>query len=389
MKSPSLFLRIWTHVRKDGFLWTVKQSLRASGLQRIWALPGLLFRRGTEGDSDTLYAYYDLNVSPITYDALWFCLCAEMERREKGLKHLALVLVPTGGGDVREESYEYDKAVDRDKRIWRVYNVVIASMLMIRPEASVHVLRDVKDLRLLAARPRHVFPQGYSPFAFPKPVTYQDFAVLQRRLSARGLESFFSAGLAGRNYIQNWRRCFGARPRMVVVTLRNYGFASDRNSNIAAWLAFARELDPEKYTVVFVPDTDTAYDDHTDEIASEFLVFREAAFHPHLRAALYEAAFVNMATMAGPTSMITFNAHCRYLQFKPMVPSAAMSTREVLEEIGYKFGETPEFSTRYQKLVWEADDLEVLRREFRAFETLADETNLPDMPALCGERGRT
>ncbi len=382
MKAYSLFLRVLEHVRKNGLHWTIRRSVYASGLPRLLQLPGQLIRQRSFDDDDTLYAYYDLNVDPITYDAMWFCVCAELERRDRGLKHLALILVPADGGAVREETFEYDQVVNRDKRIWRLQNIVISSMLLLKPEASVHILRHVRDLRRLSGRSRHVFPDGYSPFLFPRAFTYQDFAILQSSLAARGLEKFFTGGLAGRSFIESWRGCFGIKSRMVVITVRRYGFAPDRNSNLAAWLEFARELDREKYSVVFVPDTDSAYDNYTVEIAREFPVFREAAFHPQLRVALYESAFVNMSTLAGPASMVMLNAECRYLQFKPMVDSAPMSTRRVVEEMGFKINENPAYAAPFQKLIWEEDNVEVLRREFLAFEAQAAEFELSDIPDL-------
>lgn len=387
MKAFSLIARILDHIRKDGFFWTLRQSFRASGLKRMLHNPGKLSRDGYVFDDDTLYAYYDLNVNPMTFDAAWFCACAEMERRNRGLSHLALFIVPADNKDVREESLAYDAAVDRDRRLWRLYNVVISSMLMFKPEASVHVLRDLGDLRLFALKPKHVYPEGYSPFVFPKPITYQDFAKLNRQLSVIGLESFYRGEQAGGLYISAWREHIGAKARLVVITLRQYPFATDRNANLDAWLEFARGLDPEKYTVAFVPDTDMAYSETSGRIELEFAVYREAAFHPQLRAALYESAFLNMGTLSGPMNMAIFNRNCRYMLFKPLVPSAAMSTEKVLTEIGFTVGENLGYMTPYQKLVWEPDDLEVLRREFAKFEALAAEHDLPDSPVRASSGG--
>ena len=46
------------------------------------------------GEADTLYAFYDLGVAPITFDFLWFLVGAELERERRGLSAVHAVIVP-------------------------------------------------------------------------------------------------------------------------------------------------------------------------------------------------------------------------------------------------------------------------------------------------------
>src|SRR5947209_20064825 len=46
------------------------------------------------GEPDTLYAFYDLGVAPITFDFLWFLVGAELERQRRGLPAIHVVIVP-------------------------------------------------------------------------------------------------------------------------------------------------------------------------------------------------------------------------------------------------------------------------------------------------------
>src|SRR5262249_28474084 len=72
-----------------------------------------------------LYAFYDLQVVPITYDAAWFAVSADRARRRQGLDHVHFVIVPGKLDGMREERASYEAAVTRDMRVWRLHNVVI------------------------------------------------------------------------------------------------------------------------------------------------------------------------------------------------------------------------------------------------------------------------
>src|SRR4029077_7518832 len=77
------------------------------------------------------------------------------------------------------------------------------------------------------------------------------------------------------------------------ITLRGYGFMPARNSNMPAWIAFARSLNANQYCPVFIPDTHDTIAGLPSEVR-DFTDFPEAAWNIALRMALYERAFVNL-----------------------------------------------------------------------------------------------
>jgi hypothetical protein len=378
--------RIYSHLRRNGIGMVTQKIISASGLRRLFAGIGgktkVLVGAGVPVERDTLYAFYDLNVNPITFDTAWFCVGAELERRARGLAKLELIAVPGDKGGVRDEPLDYEAVVDRDSRVARIYNVVLPCMLSMQPAASVHFFEDPAQLKAWWRAPENVYPKGYNMQFFPTPFATSAYARVIEKLCANGMENFYTGGIVGRRAVDKWRESRGARRRLVVITLRQYGYVVDRNGNIQAWLDFARGLDPSLYSVVFVPDTDTAFGNYVTEIEREFLVMREAAFNMQLRTALYESAYLNMSTLSGATSMFVLNARCRYLLFKISVPSAPMSTEKMLRDYGFTPGETPAFAAPFQKWVWESDDLDVLRREFETFERAATANGLADTPEL-------
>ena len=55
----------------------------------------------------TLFAFYDLQVSPITFDFLWFLVGADLERRRRGLDAVHVVIVPGRAAGLRREREDY------------------------------------------------------------------------------------------------------------------------------------------------------------------------------------------------------------------------------------------------------------------------------------------
>lgn len=386
MNAPLSMRAIAQEVRARGLRWFLRAVLNRLRKKLRSALVRL-FTRTYKLDKDTLYAYYDLDVDPITFDVAWFCVGAEFERRARGLTKIEFIIVPGRRDGMREEPRDYEEAVDRDNRIWRLHNVVVPVMLSMRPTGRVYYAADLKLIRSYQNKPDNVYPAHYDYYN-PTAFDADEYLQATRTLDENGLESFFSAGPAGRRYIERWRDGVRARKRLLVVTLRQYAYMTERNSDIGAWVAWARSLDKDKYSVVFIPDTDTAFDPLVEQIEREFLVMREAAYNVPLRTALYESAYLNMSTMTGPASMFMLNRNCRYIVFKIIVPSAPMSTEERLRSYGFVPGCTPKFATPFQKWVWEPDSVQVLTREFALFETLAESGAISDVPLISHDESR-
>src|SRR5579871_816161 len=97
-----------------------------------------------------------------------------------------------------------------------------------------------------------------------------------------------------------------------------------------------------------------------------FLDFREASWNLGLRAAIYQTAWLNLGIDGGPMGLCWLIEQARYLMFKKILPDVPQATIEAITARGYRVGEQPPFVGRFQKWVWEPDDLDVIRREFDA-----------------------
>lgn len=380
MKIRKLVSGIRLDIRKGGVRWCVRNNLKKANLEVIKFIDQLI-SYFIKPDKDTLFAFYDLDVNPVTYDFLYFMVGAELQRKSLGLKNLRITIVPGKKNGLRDERVDYEQVIDFDKRVWRLHNIVAHSYLTLIPNSDLQLPNSRDLVHHEIRKSKYVYPPNYS-IVEPTCIDANLYTSINNSLRKNGLQSFFTSGISGRQYIKDWLKSVKCSKRLVVITLRNYRYGSERNSNIDAWIEFARSLDPNKYKAVFIPDTDSAYDDSMMDLANEFLVMREASFSLPIRLALYEYAYVNMSVSNGPSALFTMNTHCRYLFFKILTPSVPQTTEEVWRSYGYIPGKTPEYATNLQKWVWEEDDSEILIREFSEFVKRAEESNVPDVPIL-------
>jgi hypothetical protein len=143
-----------------------------------------------------------------------------------------------------------------------------------------------------------------------------------------------------------------------------------RNSRNADWLAFADTLDRQRYAPIFVHDTETVMQPMSADF-SRHIVFAAASVNLELRMALYEAAWLNMAVMSGPMELCWYNEQARYVVLIPL-GSIGAETEAALIRNGQPLGRDLDFATAHQRIVWELDEMDTLKREFRAMEALLD-----------------
>ena len=337
-------------------LATLAASARRALIRRLILLDGNL----NVQRSGTLFAIYDLDVYPISYDILWFLVWADLERERKGLNRLQCVFVPIGDQEKREFPPGYDAVVDRISREWRFRNICLPAADLLSSSRGVTVCESKEQLGALRLMMAHQIPDE-APMepALPLPTIYrQATESLARKTGTWGLR----ASEQGKRYVRDWLAPLTHGRRSVVITLRQYDVDAPRNSNRAEWARFARWLDPARYCPIVVPDTDKAFEPHTE--FEGVSMFREAAWSIPLRAALYEVAWLNMFVNCGPGSLCILNSACRYLFFKVKVEEVQLASAKTLKFMGFAEGRTPAFATPFQRWVWEDDRLEVLQREF-------------------------
>jgi hypothetical protein len=329
---------------------------------------GQLLQKRSSGDGawseNCLQFVYDLSVSPITFDFASYLAAAEVERRLRGLDGINVLFVMGAHQGVREEAPDYEAAINKDARLWRVRHMLLP-MLGFLPTIHGVALCATREQaqELISSDQRRIYPSDYRVFLPRLP----DKRVIHEH-ARRGVPIWpmFRATEHGRRLVREFleREARGRKP--IVITLRNYPYTPQRNSRNGDWLAFADSLDRSRYAVIFVHDAETVMQPPPADF-SRHIVFDAASVNLEIRMALSEAAWLNMALMAGPTELCWYNEHVRYLLFIA-VGSAAVQTEAALVRNGHRVGSDLDFAKPYQRIVWQVDEFSTLRREFLAME---------------------
>lgn len=373
--------RILFKLRTEGFGWLAKRvshevsapstapgqllhTLTRRGIATAAALPRQVRRSlhpGSAKASETLFAFYDLKVSPITFDFLWFLTAAELHRRRRGLKDIHVVVVPGPHGGVRMEEDDYDAVVDAQERRHRIRNI-LSSACSTLPSSSGFTVTATREeaSTLRASMAQHVFPADYET-ALPSFVSSRHCMDAAR--NGEGPIGVLRATADMLERADHWiaQRAQG-RP-VVTITSRAYGYMPARNSNSEAWAAFARSLDPNRYLPVIIPDLEETIKG-VPAAFSGLTICPEASRSVAFRMALYERVYVNMGVNTGPMGLCWLNDRTRYLTFKMASPDVPQNTLEYYSMLGFQPGHSLPFATPTQRLVWSDDTFEAIDAEF-------------------------
>ncbi len=350
-----LFRRIAETLERQGE--TVPRLLRLA--RRVLVVRVIKLESSLVQPTDTsLFAFYDLNVYPISFDICWFMVWADLERQRRRLRKLQCVVVPIADHDKRGFPDGYDSIIDQESRDWRVSNIIVPMPDLLPASGGTILCEDRSQAEWVSLFAVHRYPtDGAGP-----PTLAMIYRETTAGLVAAGPRWGLRAHIQGLRYVSGWlaQRARGRKP--IVMTLRQYDVDPERNTRLDDWAAFARELKVKGYFPIIVPDTDKALDRLPQ--FDGLTVFQAASWSIGLRMALYQEAYLNMFVNTGPGSLCILNSECRYLFFKVMVPQVKLASEQTLREMGFDAGKTPPFATPMQKWVWQDDTLDVLRCEF-------------------------
>jgi hypothetical protein len=373
ISGPPLLLH---KLRTGGFRWLLRRLGEECRLPRTAAGQALkrntrALRRAVVGrghpaaelprNGSILYAFYDLAVAPVTFDFLWFLAGAELARRRAGLNGVHVAIVPGTHGGLRRESPEYEARVDAAARRARIQTILLPACALL-PSLSGVTLAASRDQaeRLAVEAAGAVFPYRYEPALPNYPGPQEPLQAAREEDASIGVLRATEQDLQAVDRLLAARGCTG---RIVTITLRSYGYTPERNSNLTAWAAFARSLDPARFSVVFVPDQERCMEPAPEALRG-FLVLPEAALVLGLRMALHERAYLNLGVNNGPMGLCWLNERTRYITFKILSDAAPNPSADYMKFLGFEIGRSLPFATPWQRWVWEEDELPIIEQAF-------------------------
>ncbi len=317
------------------------------------------------GREKVMYAFYDLQLSPVTFDVATFLVLAGSHCLEKGCNELVVVFVPGSNEGFRPDPPHMDLRYSADGKRWRLRHVLEASSWLLPHCRGTMVCRKRAEAKALyaSAGRAHVFPETYHPM-------YPVAEYLIGNLVHRHRKGFAFPSLAPTPHalkrVETWLGAHAGGRRAVTLTLRETAYVRERNSNLAAWVKFAQWLDADRFVPVFLRDEETVMEQVPAELG-EFLAFNEGIWNVDLRAALYEKAYMNLLVSNGPAVLSFYNHNARTLVFKPETPAWYSTSREFYRGNQWEPGtDLPSIDSRRHRWIWKEDEFDVLVEAFRA-----------------------
>ena len=308
----------------------------------------------------TLYCFYDLAVSPPTYDFLPFLQLAELHRRRYQLDSICFIFVP-GPKDGFRDDMRYPRSIS-SRYAW-MRNIVMPACYLLDSCKQIMWLKGRDEAIYFLKRSKsNVFPRSYS---LDSPVgDYSHRGIVAAYIRGekiaeiretpeytRMVESY----LAGRVIPQ----------KLITVTIRDVDDSPARNTNYFEWRTFLQRLDPQKYKIIIIPDTSKVW--QKSNVLSDFEHCELASINLLFRMALYRRAYLNMAVSTGPVDLACFSKS-PFLSFKLITDDAISTTSEfVLQWMGLEVGDQHPYATQNQIIVWQDDTAECLEEEFYRF----------------------
>lgn len=277
----------------------------------LWSMIGADGKRHC--DASVLTAYYDLSISPPTYDFLVALCMMERERLRVGAERLEVVMLPGPNGGFRKAPLWPYSIEAREAAL---LNIVIP---------MVGLLPSCVGIRRLENREA----EGYGVFTalhgFPNQMT----------LLSEGLRPLRSPVPEKGDY--------------VTITLREANHWPSRNSNVKEWIDAAKALRKVGYRVIVIRDTLKA-DEPLEGVETSPMASKDIL----CRAAFYAGAAMNLGVNNGPMWLaIAMNAPV--LMCKLTANDAVCCDDQFYASCGFKHGEQLPSSPAHQRVLWAED----------------------------------
>ena len=307
---------------------------------------------------DLLYAIFDMECAPITFNITEFLVDAEYESRNINKNGFVVVVVPLEK-EPKYENEEYLSVVDSASKSWRFQNIVLPIISLSSSCKGIHILPRRKDVELYV-RNFDIYPDIYNS----KNIRYLDVRKLYRKLDRPNMFKGLRATKQGLRYVDKWIKANNINKPIVTITIRDYGFDKVRNSNLDAWSRFSTYLDGSGYCPVIIPDLDG---DDVDPYFTDGFIYKEAAWNMMLRMALYERVYLNFFVTGGPLTLAFMNPQTSYIAMNALPEGSEITNKEAYKKIGYDVGTNYKFSTENQKLVYDTDSYDNIVSEFECY----------------------
>lgn len=246
----------------------------------------------------TLHAFYDMAVSPCSFDFFSFLISAELCRCRRNLSSMHLHIIRGPNKNFRDDNLRTD-----EQNLNQFHNVIIPG-ISILPSIEKFDWIDRNETSTDNLNPYFVFPRGYS---LSKPVADYSCQELVSSKVRREKPVCFKPPAYAEDLAQKWISELKNK-KIVTITARELQREDPNNSRklkIKSWEEAVEKMKSLGYTPILIRDTEKVFS--SEQPLQNVLDCAPASIHLPFRLAVYEAAFKNFSKANGPAFLQYFS----------------------------------------------------------------------------------
>ena len=308
----------------------------------------------------TLYCFYDLSVSPASYDFLAFLQLAELHRIRHGFDQTFFIFVPGLKDGFRDDNLSKTTA----QRYMMMRNVVVPSCRLLPSHIGTVWLSNRNEAEDFFKKANgNIFPRLYSPERPTRDYVWR--GVNAAYLRGESL-SLFIEPLEYTEMVQSYLKesNLGNSRKIITVTVRETDYHLERNTNCAEWSPFLKEVSNEEYRIIIIPDTGRVW--NTNSLLDDFEHCQTASIDILFRVALYRQAYVDIGVSGGPMQLGPLMG-VPTIVFKYVSEDAAASPVWLQNVHGIEFGDQFPMCKINYRVAWGPERKEFLLDQFNQF----------------------
>lgn len=365
-----LIFRVYNFLKKNGFQLTFKKIINKIKEHYINSKKNKLINR----QAKILYLIYDLKHCPVTYNFVDHMIISELDRLKYKCDEVIILFIPGDFKRLREEWKPYEEKINYNLRLNRIYNLILP-LIDFLPKVSGYnfiqdryvaseIIESIKVNKNSYLSPRNYNVRNFNWKKFNRYKTWVNYDLsIQKKVY-----NFFKIKDIHKEQVSEFLKSKNINPytnKLITITVRHSPFGEIRNSNEKNWKKFANYLISKKYSLVFINDTE---DNKKYERYSKYTNYFEASYNIFLRYGLYSLSYTNCLVSNG-TMMILNWSDIPFMIFKVTVAEDPITNpKKFSEHHSVPYNTRPAFLGKNQEWIYDADTIEVLKKEFDKYE---------------------
>ena len=304
-----------------------------------------------------LHCYYDMSVSPCSYDFFTFFMHCEIARIRRNLDYIFLHFIKGPNSEFRNDRIRTDS-----QNLMFFQNVIIPGLTILKSCKKFEWVERDESFGL-PDDPAHIFPRGYHTLKPVADYVGNDFVLSRARSDIPG---YFEPPPFARNFATQWVSRFREK-KIVTLTVREIERDDvDRTRTVDKdqWENFFEYLKKINLQPVVLRDTTNAFTG--EKLFDNAVECPEGSLSVPFRLALYEVSEFNFFKNNGPLIVANFcrNTSAAFQSFDNNV--TALSEGWFKSNLGMKKNCSYPMTRKKMKYVWENENVALITEIFES-----------------------